>query len=62
MVVGLALFREGGRRRAAGFLENHSLQFERMDHETNSNVRDDEYWQFSKASGWKDSVLETNKP
>ena len=47
---------------AAGFLENHSLQFERMDHETNSNVRDYEDLQLFKASGWKDSVLETNKP
>ena len=33
-----------------------------MDHETNSNVRDYEDLQLFKASGWKDSVLETNKP
>jgi hypothetical protein len=47
---------------AAGFLENHSLQFERVDHETNSNVSDYENLQLFEAGGWKDSVLATNQP
>ena len=47
---------------AAGFLENHSLQFERVDHETNSNVSYYENLQLFEASGWKDSGPETNKP
>jgi len=47
---------------AAAFLENHSLQFERVDHETNSNVSYYENLQLFEASGWKDSGPETNKP
>ena len=47
---------------AATFLENHSLQFERVDHETNSNVRSYEDLQLFETSGWKDSSLKTNKP
>ncbi len=47
---------------AAGFLENHSLQFERADHETNSNVSYYEDLQLFEASGWKNSGPETNKP
>jgi hypothetical protein len=46
---------------AAGFLENHSLQFERVDHETNSNVSFNEDMQLFEASGWKDSTP-TNAP
>ena len=47
---------------AATFLENHSRQFERVDHETNSNVRSYEDLQLFETSGWKDSSLKTNKP
>jgi hypothetical protein len=47
---------------AAGFLGNHSLQFERVDHETNSNVNYYESLQLFEAGGWRDSVLETNRP
>lgn len=46
---------------AATFLENHSLQFERVDHETNSNVRSYEDLQLFETSGWKDSTP-TNAP
>ena len=47
---------------AAGFLENHSLQFERVGPETHSNVRYYENLQLFEASGWKDTGLETGKP
>ncbi|MGD0350234.1 MAG: hypothetical protein ABSB84_07980 [Verrucomicrobiota bacterium] len=47
---------------AAGFLENHSLQFERVDHETNANVNYYESLQLFEASGWRNSAPETNKP
>ena len=46
---------------AAGYLENHSLQFERVDHETNSNVHYYEDLQLFEASGWKTATL-TNAP
>lgn len=47
---------------AAGFLENHSLQFERVDHETNSNVSFNEDLELFKVNGWKDSGPATTKP
>jgi hypothetical protein len=39
----------------AFFLAGHSLRFERVDHETNSNVNPYEALQMLKATGWKNS-------
>jgi hypothetical protein len=47
---------------AASFLENHSLQFVRVDQETNANVNHYEDLQLFEASGWKDSSPETSPP
>jgi len=47
---------------ATVFLENHSVQFERVDHETNANVNFYENLQLFRASGWKNSNPETNWP
>ena len=47
---------------AASFLENHSVQFERVDQETNANVNHYEDLQLFAISGWKSTGLETNKP
>ena len=49
-------------QQAMVFIENHSLAFERVDQETNSNVNSYEKMQLLEASGWKNSVLETNQP
>jgi hypothetical protein len=46
----------------AWFLNNHSLQFERVDHEPNLDMNFYEAMQLFEASGWKDSSPETNKP
>jgi hypothetical protein len=47
---------------AAGFLANHSLQFARVDQETNADVNPYEDLQLFEASGWRDSVPTTNQP
>ncbi|MGA9453214.1 MAG: hypothetical protein WBW41_17935 [Verrucomicrobiia bacterium] len=47
---------------AASFLENHSVQFVRVDQETNANVNHYEDLQLFEVSGWKSTGLETNQP
>jgi len=47
---------------AASYLENHSLQFECVERETNVNVNYYEHLQLFKASGWKEAAGETNRP
>jgi hypothetical protein len=42
---------------AAFFLAGHSLQFERVDHETNSYVNSYEDLQMLKATGWRTNSL-----
>jgi hypothetical protein len=46
----------------AWFLNNHSLQFERVDHQPNLELNFCEAMQLFEAGGWKDSASETNRP
>lgn len=46
----------------AWFLENHSLQFERLDAGTNESVNLNEDLQLFVARGWKNSISGTNQP
>ena len=47
---------------AAGFLANHSLQFARVDQETNANVNPYEDLQLFEASGWRNAASTRNQP
>ncbi|MGD0744016.1 MAG: hypothetical protein ABSA45_02580 [Verrucomicrobiota bacterium] len=46
----------------AWFLNHHSLQFERVDHQPNLELNFYEAMQLFAAVGWKDSVPKTNRP
>jgi len=46
----------------AWFLDNHSLRFERVDHQPNLDLNFYEAMQLFEAGGWRDFATKTNKP